>query len=42
MVGLKNEAIRSKAILNYNFPNNHWTKLSKNLFKTNMNLIKKK
>ena len=32
MIGLKDEAIKSSAILDYNFPNNDWTKLSKKLF----------
>ncbi len=32
MIGLKDEAIKSNAILNYNFPDNDWTKLSKKLF----------
>ena len=33
MIGLKDEAIKSNAILNYNFPDNDWTKLSKSLLK---------
>jgi len=33
MIGLKNEASKSTALLNYNFPDNNWTSLSKNLFK---------
>ncbi len=32
IVGLRDEAIKSSAILNYNFPKNNWTKLSKELF----------
>ena len=31
-IGLKEEAKKSSAILNYNFPNNSWSKLSKKLF----------
>ncbi len=33
MIGLKDEAIKSNAILDYNFPRDNWTKLSKNLLK---------
>ena len=33
IIGLKNEAIKSHALLNYNFPKNDWTKLSKRLLK---------
>lgn len=33
MIGLQDEAIKSSAILDYNFPKNNWTKLSKKLFK---------
>ena len=33
ILGLKDEAVKSNALLDYNFPNNNWTKLSKNLFK---------
>ena len=29
MIGLKQEAIKSSSLLNYNFPDNEWTKLSK-------------
>jgi len=32
MIGLREEAKKSHAILNYNFSNNKWTKLSKGLF----------
>ncbi len=31
MIGLKEEAVKSDAVLKYNFPNNDWTDLSKNL-----------
>ena len=31
MIGLKDEAIKSNALLDYNFPKSDWTKLSKNL-----------
>ena len=30
MIGLKEEAIKSNAILRYNFPNSEWASLSKN------------
>ena len=33
LIGLKDEAIKSNALLDYNFPNNTWTKLSKKLLK---------
>ena len=33
MIGLKDEAVKGNAILNYNCPKNKWTKLSRNLFK---------
>ena len=33
IIGLKDEAVKSNALLDYNFPKNNWTKLSKNLFK---------
>ena len=32
MIGLKEEAEKSSAILRHNFPNNEWSKLSKNIF----------
>ena len=32
MIGLKEEAIKSSSLLNYNFPTNEWTKLSKEIF----------
>ena len=31
MVGLKKEAVKSNAILKYNFPNSEWTNLSKSI-----------
>ena len=31
MIGLKKEAVKSDAILRYNFPNNEWTNLSKSI-----------
>ncbi len=33
IIGLKDEAVKSNALLDYNFPKNKWTKLSKNLLK---------
>ena len=33
MIGLKKEAVKSDAILRYNFPNNEWTNLSNSLLK---------
>ena len=42
MLGLKDEAYKSKALLNYNFSKNKWSLLSKNLFDTNVNEIKDK
>ena len=33
MLGLKEEAIKSSLFLNYNFPDNEWTNLSKNIIK---------
>jgi len=33
MLGLKEEAIKSSLLLNYNFPDNEWTNLSKNIIK---------
>ena len=33
MLGLKEEAIKSSLVLNYNFPDNEWTNLSKNIIK---------
>ena len=40
MLGLKEEAIKSNAILNYNFPKNEWAMLSKKLFKINSKIEK--
>ena len=40
MLGLKNEAIKSNAILNYNFPKNEWALLSMKLFKINSKIEK--
>ena len=37
MLGLKEEAIKSSAILNYNFADNKWSKLSRRLFKNKIN-----
>ena len=37
MIGLKQEAIKSNAILNYNFPKNKWTKLSQKLLNNDLN-----
>ncbi len=42
IVGLKDEAIKSNALLDYNFPNNNWTKISKNLFKNKSGLDQKR
>ena len=42
IIGLKNEAIKSSALLDYNFPDNKWTKLSKNLLKNKFELNQKK
>ena len=42
MLGLKDEAIKSIALLDYNFPKNPWTKLSKNLLKNKSELSQKK
>ena len=37
MLGLRNEAYKSKAILNYNFPKNKWSLLSESLLGTKVN-----
>ena len=37
MLGLKDEAQKSRALLNYNFSKNKWSLLSKNLFDTKVN-----
>jgi len=42
MISLEEEAKQSKALLIYNFPQNKWTKLSKELFKSNINVIEDK
>ncbi len=42
MIGLKDEAIKSNALLDYNFPKSDWTKLSKTLFKNKFEQIQKK
>ena len=42
LIGLKDEAIKSNALLDYNFPDNTWTKLSKNLLKNKSELNQKK
>ena len=41
LVGLKEEAIKSNALLDYNFPDNTWTKLSKKLLKNKSGLNQK-
>ena len=41
-IGLKEEAIKSTAILNYNFPNNNWAKQSKKLFEKKLDLAQVK
>ena len=41
LVGLKEEAIKSNALLDYNFPDNTWTKLSKKLLKNKSDLNQK-
>ena len=38
LIGLKDEAIKSNALLDYNFPDNTWTKLSKKLLKNKSDL----
>ena len=40
MIGLKQEAIKSSSLLNYNFPENEWTKLSKEIVKNSSKLKK--
>ena len=42
MLGLKDEAYKSKALLNYNFSKNKWSLLSENLFDTKLNDIENK
>ena len=41
LIGLKNEAIKSNALLDHNFPNNAWTRLSKKLLKNKSELNQK-
>ena len=38
MLGLKEEAIKSSSLLSYNFPDNEWTYLSKNIIKDTQEL----
>ena len=40
IIGLKEEALKSSAILKYNFPNNNWSKMSKELFQDNVEITK--
>ena len=40
IIGLKEEAIKSNAILNYNFSDNKWSNLSKKLFENNLAEVK--
>ena len=42
IIGLKDESIKSRALLEYNFPKNDWTKLSERLFKNKSELNQKK
>ena len=42
MISLEEEAKQSKALLIYNFPQNRWSELSKELFKSNINVIEDK
>ena len=41
IIGLKDEAIKSNALLDYNFPKNAWTKLSKKLLENKSKLKQK-
>ena len=41
MLGLKEEAIKSSSLLRYNFPDNEWTNLSKNIIKDTPELDEK-
>ncbi|MDA9649355.1 outer membrane protein assembly factor BamD, partial [Alphaproteobacteria bacterium] len=41
MLGLKQEATKSSLLLSYNFPNNEWTNLSKNIIKDTSKLDEK-
>ena len=38
MLGLKEEANKSSSLLSYNFPDNEWTNLSKNIIKDTQDL----
>jgi len=42
MISLEEEAKQSKALLNYNFPQNKWSKLSEKLYKSNIDVIEDK
>ena len=42
MIGLKKEAVKSDAILKYNFPNSEWTNLSKNILSDSSSSDEKK
>jgi outer membrane protein assembly factor BamD len=42
MIGLEEEAKQSEALLIYNFPQNRWSELSKELFNSNINVIENK
>ena len=42
LIGLKEEAKKSSAILIYNFPNNKWSELSKNLYNSKLDFIESK
>ncbi len=42
MIGLKDEAMKSNALLDYNFPKSDWTQLSKTLFNKKSELNQKK
>ncbi|MDC0975428.1 outer membrane protein assembly factor BamD [Alphaproteobacteria bacterium] len=42
MLGLKEEAIKSSLLLSYNFPNNEWTNLSKNIIRETSELDENK
>ena len=41
IIGLKEEAVKSNALLDYNFPKNDWTKLCRNLIKNESDLDQK-
>ena len=42
MIGLKKEAVKSDAVLKYNFPNSEWTKLSKSILSDSSSSDEKK